>query len=341
MSARRGGLIALGAMAAGALAGAAAEEFLFRRTFRRDDRERGERFGTVRGKPAEVESFDGTRLHAELYGPDGESACVFLHGFTLTRDAWHYQLRDLDDRRLIAFDARGHGGSGPARGPRGHTVYTASTLARDVHAVLDQTGTRSAVLVGHSMGGMTILQFAEDFPEELGRRVKGIVLLNTTFTSQLGAWREDRPRYEAVRKTLGGLLEWFAADPRRVNYARMRANDLTMFLTRIGFGSHPSASHVAWTRRMIDSTQSDTLAAAMVGLESYDTLRVLEKIDVPALIVGGEKDLISPAWLSREMAERIAGARLVILPGAGHMGMLERHAELSQRMESFLSEVLA
>lgn len=342
MTRRRGGLLALGVFAAGTLAGIAAEELFYRRAFRADDPESNERFGSLRGEPFEATSFDGTVLSAESYGPGDAPACVLLHGFTLTRDVWHYQVRDLAATgriRVIVYDARGHGRSGAARGPGG-TPFTGQTLARDLRAVLDASGATRAVVCGHSMGGMTTLAFCEEFPAELGRRVAGLVLLNTTFTAALGAWREDRVRFEAVRKSLGGLTRWLADEPARMQRLRMTANDLTMWATRIGFGSRPSPAHVAFTRRMIDATRSETLGAAMVGLESYETLQVLPKIDVPVLVVGGEKDLLTPSWLSREMAERIPGAHLVILPGTGHMGMLERHAELSGRLEEFCEATL-
>jgi pimeloyl-ACP methyl ester carboxylesterase len=335
-------LLALGALAAGVVAGIAAEEIVYRRTFRARQPGEDDVFGSVRGNEIEVNSFDDTPIAVSTFGAANAPACVFLHGFTLTRDIWHYQLRDLQygRLRLIAYDARGHGLSGRARGPGGETAYTATTLARDLGAVLDHLHVHDAVVVGHSMGGMAALAFAEEFPADVGARVRGLVLLNTTFTSSLGAWREDRPRFKAVRASLQGVMEWVARDPHRLDRLRMRANDLTMFATRVGFGSRPAPAHVAFTRRLIDTVHSETIAAAMVGLESYDTLHILEKIDVPVLVCAGEKDVITPAWLSREMAERIPDARLVIFADTGHMAMLERHAEFSERLCEFAEKIL-
>ena len=148
---RRGGLSSLAAFAGGVLAGVVVEGVVYRGAFRRDDPDAGERFGSPDAEHVWVTSFDGSRLHARVLGPPDVPAVVFVHGITLSHVVWHYQLRDLaaDGRfRLVAYDARGHGLSGPARGPEGTTPFTGETLARDLHAVMHHTGATPAVVVG-------------------------------------------------------------------------------------------------------------------------------------------------------------------------------------------------
>lgn len=342
----RGGLIGLGAFAAGVAAGAAAEGLLVRRAFARDDPEAHERFGSVRGTPVAVESFDGTRLHVETFGPAGAPAVVFVHGFTLSMDVWHYQLRSLaaDGRlRVVAYDARGHGRSGPVRGPEGATPLTPRTLAEDLFAVIHATAWAPTVVVGHSMGGMTLqslLEYAADFDADVGEHIRGLILVNTTFTAALGAWKGGRVRLPRAQAALSAAGNWLSDRPGTIERLRLPVSDLAVLLTRIGFGSEPSPSHVRFTQRLLHATPAETLAAA-VGLGSFDAHGGLEAIDVPALVVAGSRDLVTPPYLAAEMVERIPSAELVVLPGVGHMAMLERHAEFTDLVRRFCERVLS
>ncbi|HVE92746.1 MAG TPA: alpha/beta hydrolase [Actinomycetota bacterium] len=333
-------------LAGAAAAGAAAEELVYRRLLPVRDPFGSHKFGWVRGREVEVESFDGTRLHAEVFDspehPEDVATIVFVHGFTHCMDVWHYQLMELRserDLRLIAFDARGHGRSGPARGPKGSTAFSPDTLAQDLWAVVHQTGAAPCVVVGHSMGGMTVqslVEFARDFPEELGSHVKGLVLVNTTFTAELGLWRDGNPRFQAARKAVLGAWEALG----QLGRLRMPPGDLAMLVSRIGFGPRPSATHVAFTAAMAKATPGETMAAAVPGLSEFDGVRGLESIDVPVLVLAGDRDVVTPVWLAREMVDRIPEAELVVFEGVGHMAMLERHREVTRLVSDFARRVL-
>ena len=116
-------------------------------------------------------SHDGTKLHVEDLG---QGPClVFAHGFSLTQDAWYHQRRDLPDRfRCVFYDQRGHGRSGRPR----KDDYSLQAPGRRPRAVLDWTWEERVVVVAYLMGGIATLQFAEQFLEELGGRVAGLVL---------------------------------------------------------------------------------------------------------------------------------------------------------------------
>lgn len=346
MKARRG-LLGLGVFAGGVLAGMLAEEALYRRELGGPDPEAGERFGDVGGEPLTVESFDGTRIHARVFGPPGAPGVVFCHGFTLDHTVWHYQLRELAAEgrlRLVAVDARGHGRSGPARGPEGTTAFRASTLARDLHAVLSAADVRPAVVVGHSMGGMLAQAFAslEEEYSDTQALVAGYVLVCTTFTSELWAWRPSGPRAPALRARLERRFERMSRDPEVFDRLRLPSlSDAALLAVRLGFGRDPSASQVAFTHRLIHACPAETFAAAMVGLRDFDVLDRLGAIDVPVLICAGDRDLLTPAFLAQEMARRIPDAEILVYPGAGHMVMLERHREFTAALRSFCDRALA
>jgi predicted alpha/beta-fold hydrolase len=105
----------------------------------------------VHGRPLTVRSFDRTRLHVEILGPDDAPTVVLAHGYALSQHAWHYQRRALSERfRVVCYDQRGHAASAEALSGD----YSMGALGRDLAAVLDATTApdERVVLVGHSMG---------------------------------------------------------------------------------------------------------------------------------------------------------------------------------------------
>jgi pimeloyl-ACP methyl ester carboxylesterase len=299
LTVRGAGLLA-GGLLLGVGAGVTLERTLVGRDRRRDDPEATEPFGRIRGTPAKVTSHDGTRLHVEELG---EGPClVFAHGFSLTQDAWHYQRRDLPARyRCVFYDQRGHGRSGR---PRNHD-YSLQALAGDLKAVLDWTGEERVVVVAHSMGGIAALQFAGQFPGELGGRVAGLVLVGSVRAQQL----------------------------------RRRGSDLGYLGTRLfGFGSNPSPSQVAFIDQTLAATDVEVWAKVFPSLVDFDLSESLEAVGVPALIATGDKDRLTPPAAARHMAEKIPGSRLLILEDAGHCAFLEEHEILDAELTAFADE---
>jgi pimeloyl-ACP methyl ester carboxylesterase len=338
LTARGIGLVA-GGLLLGVGAGITLERTLVRRDRRRDDPEAGEPFGGIRGIPATVTSHDGTKLHVEELGSG--PCLVFAHGFSLTQDAWHYQRRDLPDRfRCVFFDQRGHGRSGQPQ----RDDYSLEALARDLRAVLDWTGEERVVVVAHSMGGMATLKFAELFPEELGDRVAGLALVGSTYLDTvrgMTAAVTARGAYRAQRALITGAFRFMGQDPVRANQLRRRGSDLGYLGTRLfGFGSEPSPSQVAFIDRTLAGTDVEVWAKVFPSLIDFDLSEVLETLRLPALIAVGDKDRITPPTAARHMAEKIPGARLLVLEDAGHCAFLEEHEVFDAELAAFASEVL-
>ena len=332
------GLLA-GGLLLGVGAGVTLEKTLVGRDRRRDDPEAGEPFGRIRGRPAKVVSHDGTRLHVEELG---EGPClVFAHGFSLTQDAWHYQRRDLPARyRCVFYDQRGHGRSGQ---PRNHD-YSLQALAGDLKAVLDWIGEERVVVVAHSMGGIATLQFAEQFPEELGGRVAGLVLVGSTYidtvrgmTAAVSAWGAAW----AQRSLITGAFRYMGQDPVRAQQLRRRGSDLGYLGTRLfGFGSNPSPSQVAFIDQILAGTDVEVWAKVFPSLIDFDLSESLEAVGVPALVATGDRDRLTPPAASRFMAEKIPGSRLLVLEDAGHCAFMEEHEVLDDEIAAFADEVL-
>jgi pimeloyl-ACP methyl ester carboxylesterase len=333
------GLLA-GGLLLGVGAGVTLERALVGRDRRREDPEAGEAFGGIRGAPAKLTSHDGTRLYVEELG---QGPClVFAHGFSLTQDAWHYQRRDLPERyRCVFYDQRGHGRSGRPRG----NDYSLEALAGDLKAVLDWTGEERVVVVAHSMGGIASLQFAELFPEELGSRVAGLVLVGSTYvdtvrgmTAAVSAWGSAW----AQRTLITGAFRFMGQDPARANQLRRRGSDLGYLGTRLfGFGSNPSPSQVAFIDQTLAGTDVEVWAKVFPSLVDFDLSESLEAVSVPALVAVGDKDRLTPPAAARHMADKIPGSRLLILEDAGHCAFLEEHEVLDAEIAAFADEVLA
>ncbi len=117
-------------------------------------------------------------------------------------------------------------------------------------------------------------------------------------------------------------------------------NDLGILVARTLFGRVASPRHVAVAYHMYETTPAQTLAAA-ADLLAYDVTDDLPKIDVPVLVIGGSRDVITPVALSRYMADIIPDAELVILDGCGHMAPFERHEDVTAHVRKFAERVLA
>jgi len=333
------GLLA-GGLLLGVGAGVTLERALVGRDRRREDPEAGEPFGGIRGTPTRLTSHDGTKLQVEELG---QGPClVFAHGFSLTQDSWHYQRRDLPERfRCVFYDQRGHGRSGR---PRKHD-YSLQALAGDLKAVLDWTGEDRVVVVAHSMGGIASLQFAEQFPGELGGRVAGLVLVGSTYvdtvrgmTAAVSAWGSAW----AQRTLITGAFRFMGQDPARANQLRRRGSDLGYLGTRLfGFGSNPSPSQVAFIDQTLAGTDVEVWAKVFPSLIDFDLSDALAAVNVPALIATGDKDRLTPPAAARHMADKIPGSRLLILEDAGHCAFLEEHEVLNAEIAALADEALA
>jgi pimeloyl-ACP methyl ester carboxylesterase len=150
-----------------------------------------------------------------------------------------------------------------------------------------------------------------------------------------------RGAYRAQRALITGAFRFMGQDPVRANQLRRRGSDLGYLGTRLfGFGSDPSPSQVAFIDRTLAGTGVEVWAKVFPSLIDFDLSEVLEKVDVPALVAVGDKDRITPPTAARHMADKIPGARLLVLEDAGHCAFLEEHEVLDAEIAAFAAEVL-
>jgi pimeloyl-ACP methyl ester carboxylesterase len=325
---------AAGALALGAAVGLTAERYAVGRVRLRPDPEADERFFSL---PADrvrsVAADDGTALHVEEVGTPGERPSVVLvHGYTQEMAAWHYQRKALaaDGLHLVLYDQRCHGRS--ARGPSEHS--TIDQLGRDLRRVLDEcVPDGPVVLVGHSMGGMTVMALADAAPELFGPRVAGVALLGTS-TGLLAEVTFGLPAalLPVTRRVLPWLTRGMRRRPRPFERTRRVGTDLAFLMARRqAFGSKDvSPALVELVERMTAATPVDVIAEFYDTFTTHDKLAALDVLHaVETLLLVGTSDLVTPEDHTRAMAQVLPEAELVLVEGAGHMVQLERAEEVN------------
>jgi pimeloyl-ACP methyl ester carboxylesterase len=272
-----------------------------------------------------LDTHDQGSIYVVENGNADDPVIVLSHGVTLSVRTWFHQLEELPKLgfRTIAFDHRGHGQS--VLGEAGHSL---ENLGTDVKTVLERLDLRDAVLVGHSMGGVAVQQFAIDFPDILAERVAGIVLLSTLAYTPLGS-RSTRTKTRIEKLTSHTPdAQWL-----------WNSKNLGLLAARLGFGRSPQPSHVELVRRMMSECPPETRRDAPRVLVGLDLTAGLPHVHVPTLVIGGTADMLTPPFEAKHMAKLIPGARLEMMPGGGHMLMLEETEELDRLIADFAREV--
>ncbi|MFD5765513.1 alpha/beta fold hydrolase [Streptomyces sp. NPDC127049] len=339
---------AIGVLAAGAAAGVAIERLTVGRSVRQKARlalDATGPYGTLRGTAGRALADDGTALAYELDEVDetgetdetGESTgpvvtVIFCHGFCLAQDSWHYQRAALRGRvRTVFWDQRGHGRSARGASQTGAdgVPVTIDRLGRDLRAVIDAAAPEGPlVLVGHSMGGMTVMALAERYPELIRDRVVGVALVGTS------AGRLEEVSYglplagvNAVRRVLPGVLRALGSQAELVEKGRRATADLFAGLVKkYSFASEDvDPAVVRFAERMIEATPVDVVAEFYPAFAAHDKRLALAGFrDLPVLALAGDQDLVTPASHTEAIAAELPGAELVVVPDAGHLVMLER-----------------
>ncbi|WP_405404980.1 alpha/beta fold hydrolase [Streptomyces sp. NBC_01104] len=374
---RRAGIAgaAIGVIAAGAAAGVAVERLTVGRGMRKRARlalDATGPYGSLRGLPGRAAADDGTELYYEIdevdpgsgTGTGGTAAgsgaagprrrrlfgrkapapvtIVFSHGYCLSQDSWHFQraaLRGLV--RTVHWDQRSHGRSERGRAQAQGVHVGIDQLGRDLKAVIDAAAPEGPlVLVGHSMGGMTIMALADQYPALMRDRVAAVAFVGTS-SGKLAEVSFGLPvaGVNAVRRVLPGVLKALGSQAELVERGRRATADLFAgLIKRYSFGSRdvdPAVERFA--ERLIESTPIDVVAEFYPAFAEHDKSNALPLFrDVPVLILAGDKDLVTPSSHSEAIADQLPEAELVIVPDAGHLVMLEHPETVTDRLADLL-----
>ena len=338
----------VGVAAAGLATAFAIERVVVRKSLRAPgDPYRDEEFGD---QPFDTEmtvtAADGTDLHVQIVEPvhaSGKPTIVFVHGFALDMGTFYFQrkaLTERGDQRLVFYDQPGHGRSGRLESGD----YDIAALGRSLAAVLDAAVPDGhIILVGHSMGGMTIMAFAEEYPEWFGGRVTGVVLISTS-AGLIDKTKLGVPTLVA-RASAPFFGVWGGAariGGGAIDRARVASSDLAWLLTRrYGFGDdRPSASLVTFVEQMNSKTSVETLTKYLRTLYTHNRFPALSALrGVPVLVIVGTKDYLTPVTHSEEILRHLPDAEMVKIDNSGHVVMLEKADEVNAEILPFLDKI--
>jgi len=243
----------------------------------------------------------------------GRPTVVLLHGFPLDSRMWDAQFSALTSAgyRTIAPDLRGFGQS------RDDRPFTIESLADDIHALLSAVGALPCVLVGLSMGGYVTLAYAKKYPGDL----RGLVLVDTKAEADTAEGKQGREKMiELVRK----------------EGSRSVADQMMpKMLAKDAAEQRPQTAQAL--RKIMEACPAKTIEHALAAMRDRpDRSGELSSIKVPTLVIVGDSDAITPPPVAQSMAEKIPGAQLVTIRGAGHMSPMEQPDQVNRAIRAFL-----
>jgi 3-oxoadipate enol-lactonase len=258
----------------------------------------------------------GHNLHVVDTGVAQGLPIVFVHGFPMSHEMWLPQIQACSSLyRVIAYDVMGHGSSDIGEGQ-----YSIEAHVDDLFGLLDQLKITRAVIVGLSMGGYITLRALEREPG----RVLAAVLCDT---------RSETDTNEGKIKRFASM-----AAVKKNGSATFADGFVKAIFTPASLAQPIDA--VQQIRKVISHTPPLSIAGTLLALASRtDTTESLGRINVPVLILVGEKDALTPPAASQDMHRRIPGSTLSIIPGAAHVSNLENEAEFNKQLMAFLAKV--
>jgi YbgC/YbaW family acyl-CoA thioester hydrolase len=257
-------------------------------------------------------AVNGVNLAVDVRGQG--AAVLFIHGYPLDHTLWEHQLAHLEGWMRIAPDLRGMGQSdAPDLG------YSMATYAEDLLALVNSLGVERVVLCGVSMGGYIAFEMLRRARE----RVRGLVLVNSRAEA-------DTPEGRRARDAS-------AAQAREGGAESIAATMLPRILARAAPTENPAL--VERVRTMMEGTPVSGILGAIAALRDRpDSLPLLPSLaGLPTLVIAGEDDQLIPAERARVMADAIPGARLAMIPGAGHLCPIERPEVVTGLLAEFLA----
>ncbi|NEB75204.1 alpha/beta hydrolase, partial [Streptomyces sp. SID14478] len=317
-------------------------------------------YGALRGVPGRAVATDGTELYYEVDEVEPDSGTgtrrrrlfgrrtpapvtvVFSHGYCLNQDSWHFQRAALRGVvRCVYWDQRSHGRSARGAEQQEGTPVSIDRLGGDLKAVLDTAAPQGPlVLVGHSMGGMTVMALADQYPELIRDRVVGVALVGTS-SGKLGEVNYGLPvaGVNAVRRVLPGVLKALGQRADLVERGRRATADLFAgVIKRYSFATRDVDPAVArFAERMIEGTPIDVVAEFYPAFQEHDKTAALGRFaQLPVLVLAGEQDLVTPSEHSEAIAALLPDAESVLVPDAGHLVMLEHPEVVTDRLADLL-----
>ncbi|WP_248489572.1 alpha/beta fold hydrolase [Tsukamurella sp. PLM1] len=285
-----------------------------------------------------VVSGDGTRLHVRSWGPAGGPIAVLVHGWTCNVGNFPRQVEHLVGRgyRVVSYDQRGHGESEP-----GAFAYSTGVLADDLHAVLGTVvpAGEKALLVGHSMGGITIMAWAGKYTDEVAEKAHHAVLLSTFVRDAVPAFAGATPL--AALPRVAPRLSQRLGDAVLGAPVKLRHNRIhTAVLRYSALCGYASCGAVRYTEDMVAACPPDVRGEWGHVLANADVTDGLQKLAIPTSVAVGQYDHLTPPADAELIAAelKLTGHldRFAVIRDSGHMLPLEQPEKLNALLDSII-----
>ena len=286
----------------------------------------------------DVDRPDGSHLHGEVFENVGKPTLLLTHGWSLDSSAWKYLIPGLSPHyRIVIWD---HAGLGKSRGPSNHD-HSLEKMANDLNAVLEFAAPDGpAILIGHSIGGMTQQTFCRLYAGKLGKSVKGLVLLHTTYTNPIAtnmvAWIA-KP-LEPVIKLINFLLIPLAPFSWLSNWQSYHNGSLHVSARLESFTGKQSWEQLDHSALMGAKAWPGVVARGNFGMMKFDEEHTLPKIDVPVLVISGEHDRLTVQSASKRIESLLPHVTSFCDHG-GHLGQWEHSESVNKSILEFAEKV--
>jgi pimeloyl-ACP methyl ester carboxylesterase len=278
---------------------------------------------------------DGSVLQVEFFGPEDGQPIILSHGWGPNSTVWYYAKRQLSDRfRVIVWDLPGLGKSSKPK----NNDHSIEKYARDLEAVVAIAGDKPVILLGHSMGGMINLTFCRLFPEHLGSRVAGLILVDTTYTNPVKTCIFSN----LVRKLQKPLLE-------PVLYLTILLSPIFWLMTWLsyfngslyisvelsGFTGTETRGQLNFAGLLSALGSPGVLARGTLSMLKFDETQTLATINVPVLVMCGASDIATKPVASDRMAAELSYSQRVTIKPGGHMALMEQNQQFAEAVSAF------
>lgn len=292
-----------------------------------------------RGETGRLATADGAEIHIERHGPDGAPTLVLIHGWGMDATMWRDQ-RDRLARRFqtLSLDLPGLGLSKGF----GDGFYSLPRFADAVAEVVRAAPARPVLLVGHSIGGMIVQEFAKRHADMLGRDVAGLVMQNTTCVDPTRTTIMSG-LLQAIRPVLGPMMKLdIALDPlvRLMNWQSYLSGSTHIAMRMSGFGTRPAPGQLDQTALLATRNSPAVQAKGNLAMMNWDGARDLRHIGTPVLVFIGGRDVVTRPDAGEAVARSFAAAHLAPVDRAGHMGPMELAHVYADAVAAFADEVL-
>lgn len=277
-----------------------------------------------------VVAEDGTSIYTEARGPADGVPIVLSHGWSCSTRVWNAQISELaQENRVIVYDQRGHG-----RTPSGLDPPTVDTLGKDLEAVMRvvTSGGQRAIVIGHSMGGITVGSWAGQYSVRVAEQCRGVVLASTA---------TDRLLHDFGVLPFPTRLPGAAVIGKAALSAPLSAGLLPAFAFQYAvMGPRSTRAQIAFSRDIINSCQPRNRGRWGGVISGMDVRRGMASISVPTTVIVGSADRLTPPVHAERMATQLDEAgmleRLVLLDGIGHMSQIEAPFEFNAEVRHLL-----